>query len=300
MTELSSSGRESRPGPRPRPTTVTGADPTLLERVRMIWLYRDLLLNLTRKELKVTYKNSVLGFVWSLLNPLMYLVIFSIVFQEILRAQVPRYAIYLLSGLIAWNLFSASVAAASGAVVGNSTLVQKVWFPREVLPLAAVGAALWHFMLQLGVLCTALLVFRHDPAWHMVPILLLALAVLIVLTSGVSIAVSALNVRYRDTGHLLDLTLLAWFWMTPIVYEYLPISDRLGDNSWIAFINPVLPVVMVFQETLYNPEAGIALPEENTWWFLRNLGVVAVVAVAVLFAGLRIFAALDPDLAEDV
>ena len=81
MTDLSSSGRESRPGPRPRPTTVTGADPTLLERVRMIWLYRDLLVNLTRKELKVTYKNSVLGFVWSLLNPLMYLVIFSIVFQ---------------------------------------------------------------------------------------------------------------------------------------------------------------------------------------------------------------------------
>ncbi len=300
MTDLSSSGRESRPGPRPRPTTVTGADPSLLERVRMIWLYRDLLVNLTRKELKVTYKNSVLGFVWSLLNPLMYLVIFSIVFQEILRAQVPRYAIYLLSGLIAWNLFSASVAAASGAVVGNSTLVQKVWFPREVLPLAAVGAALWHFMLQLGVLCLALLAFRHDPEWRMIPMLLLALVVLIVLTSGVSIAVSALNVRYRDTGHLLDLTLLAWFWMTPIVYEYLPISDRLGDNSWIAFINPVLPVVMIFQETLYNPDAGIALPQESAWWFLRNLGVVAVVAVGALFVGLRIFAALDPDLAEDV
>ena len=300
MTDLSSSGPESRPGPRPRPTTVTGADPTLLERVRMIWLYRDLLVNLTRKELKVTYKNSVLGFVWSLLNPLMYLVIFSIVFQEILRAQVPRYAIYLLSGLIAWNLFSSSVAAASGAVVGNSTLVQKVWFPREVLPLAAVGAALWHFMLQLGVLCLALLAFRHDPEWRMIPILLAALVVLVVLTSGVSIAVSALNVRYRDTGHLLDLTLLAWFWMTPIVYEYLPISDRLGDNSWIAFINPVLPVVMIFQEALYNPDAGIALPEESAWWFLRNLGVVAVVSVGVLFLGLRIFAALDPDLAEDV
>src|SRR5262245_43761694 len=147
------------------------------------WRYRELLRNLVRKELKVKYKNSVLGFVWTLLNPLLYLVVFSIVFRFILQSAVPDFAIFLLSGLLAWNLFSTAIAAGTSSITGNGGLVQKVWFPREILPLAAIGAALIHFFFQMIVLFVALAVFRHSPAWNYMPLLLPALVVLLVLAA---------------------------------------------------------------------------------------------------------------------
>ncbi|HSL59750.1 MAG TPA: ABC transporter permease, partial [Acidimicrobiales bacterium] len=121
--------------------------PSPVRRMANVWAYRELLGNLARKELKVKYKDSVLGFVWSLLNPILYLVVFSLVFREILRVQVPDFGIFLLSGLLAWNLFSAGVSAGTASIVGNAGLVQKVWFPREILPLANLAAALVHFFL---------------------------------------------------------------------------------------------------------------------------------------------------------
>ncbi len=269
-------------------------------RLALVWRYRELLVNLTRKELKVRYKNSILGFLWSLLNPLLYLVVFSIVFQEILRAQIPRYAIFLLSGLLVWNLFSSGLAGGTASIVGNASLVQKVWFPREVLPLASVGAALVHFFLQLLVLGAALAAFRHAPDPAYLTLLLPALAVLVVLLSGLAIALSALNVRLRDIQHLLELALLAWFWFTPIVYEYVPIEERLGSHAWVAFLNPVLPVVLVFQRAIYNPAPGTVLPDEGPGWYLAHLGVVAVVALVVLAVGMRIFGRIEADLAEEI
>ena len=117
--------------------------------IRQIFSYRELLFNLIRNELRLRYKNSVLGFLWSLLNPLLYLVVFSLVFQEILRTQIPMFAIFLLSGLLIWNFLSSSLTSATGSIIANSSIVQKIWFPREILPLASVGAALTHFFLQL-------------------------------------------------------------------------------------------------------------------------------------------------------
>ena len=272
----------------------------VLGRLALVWRYRELLVNLTRKELKVRYKNSILGFLWSLLNPLLYLVVFSVVFQEILRAQIPRYAIFLLSGLLVWNLFSSGLAGGTASIVGNASLVQKVWFPREVLPLAAVGAALVHFFLQLLVLGAALAAFRHAPDPAFLALLVPALVVLVVLLSGLAIALSALNVRLRDIQHLLELALLAWFWFTPIVYEYLPIEERLGSKAWLAFLNPVLPVVLVFQRAIYNPGASTVLPDEGLTWYLAHLAVVAVEAVVVLVVGMRIFGRIEADLAEEI
>jgi hypothetical protein len=114
---------------RPRPT----------ERIRHLWQYRELVGNLTRKELKVKYKNSVLGFAWSLLNPLMYLVVFSLVFGEVLDVNIPYYGLFFLSGLLAWNLFSTGLSAGTSAIVANAQLVTKVWFPRESLVIASVA-----------------------------------------------------------------------------------------------------------------------------------------------------------------
>src|SRR3954466_14984163 len=117
------------------------------ERLFRIFRYHELLVGMGRKGLKIKYKNSVLGFAWSLLNPLLYLVVFYIAFEKILGSGVPAFPIWLLSGLLVWNLFSAALAGATTSVVGNAGLVKKVAFPREILPLAAVGTALVHFFL---------------------------------------------------------------------------------------------------------------------------------------------------------
>jgi len=283
-----------------RRSVANAEAPSLAQRLAAVWAYRELLGNLTRKELKVKYKNSVLGFMWSLLNPLLYLIVFSVVFQEILRAQIPTYAIFLLSGLLVWNLFSNGLASATGSIVGNASLVQKVWFPREVLPLSSIGAALVHFFLQTLVLASAMLVLRHPPSPLGLLLVIPALLCLLLILSGLGVFLSALNVKLRDIQHLLELVLLAWFWFTPIVYEYLPIQDRLGSWSWIAFINPVLPIVMAFQRALYNPPSGIVLPDESLLWYFRNLGVSAVVGVVLVVVGFTMFGRMEADLAEEI
>jgi ABC-2 type transport system permease protein len=293
-------------------TTATGAGrPSLRSRGRALWRYRELLLNLIRKELKVKYKNSALGFCWSLLNPVLYLAVFYVVFQLVLDAGIPDFPIFLLAGLLPWNLFSTSLGAATQSVVVNSPLVNKVWFPREILPLAAVGAALVHFALQVSVLGLAMACFRHAPSPEHLPVAVLALGVLIVLAVALGVALAGVNVYLRDTSHLLELALLAWFWVTPIVYQYRLVSDRIGE--W-ALLNPVTPVVLAFQRGLYNRVDGAGgsdrlgeaarssgiLPDESVLWYLRNVAVLGLVAALALLGALWLFGRLEDDFAEEL
>lgn len=291
------------------PATTKGAferrmshRPNPLERARQIWEYRELLRNLVRKELKVKYKNSVLGFVWSLLNPLLYLVVFSIVFQEVLRTSVPYFAIFLLSGLLCWNLFSNSLGGGASSIVGNASLVQKVWFPREILPLSAIGAGLVHFFLQLLVLVGALLAFRKAPDWVALPALIPAILVLLVLAAALGIVLSAINVYLRDTQHLLELVLLAWFWLSAIVYPYNQVAERLVGKTWILLLNPMIPVITTFQRVIYNPtpEQNVLPVDAGISWYLRNLAIVGAGSVVLFFVALWIFGRLEDNLAEEI
>jgi ABC-2 type transport system permease protein len=285
--------------------------PSPLQRVSNVWAYRELLGNLIRKDLKVRYKDSALGFAWTLLNPLLYLVIFTAVFREILRVDIPLFGIFLLSGLLAWNLFSNGLNGGAASIVGNAALVQKVWFPREILPIAAIGGALVHFVLQFLVLAAALVVFTHAPDWGSLVLLPVAIVVLLILTTALGIAVAAINVYLRDTQHLLELVLLAWFWMSAIVYNVELVRDRLGEQAWIVLLNPIIPIVTAFQRVIYNPpdcpldaapdECNQILPAGvDLAWYLRNLGFVAVGAVMLLFAALWTFGRLEDDFAEEI
>src|SRR3954453_15220641 len=224
---------------------------SVVERFRRIVTYRELLVGMTRKELKVKYKNSVLGFAWSLLNPLLYLVVFYVAFVKILGSGVPAFPIFLLSGLLVWNLYSTGLGSACGSVVGNAGLVKKVDFPREILPLAAVGSMLVHFFLQSAVLFAVLALVRWDVAWSYMPLLPLGLIALLLLTGSLGILLSATNVYLRDTQHFLELALLAWFWVTPIVYHFELVANQKGWFSKVGSANPVPPLVIVFQRAIY-------------------------------------------------
>jgi ABC-2 type transport system permease protein len=302
------------PGPSGLPPLLeNGTRPrSVSARVRDVWTYRELLVNLTRRELKVKYKNSVLGFLWTLLNPLLYLAVFSVVFGSFLRTAVPLYGIFLLSGLLTWNVFSIGTTSATTSIVANGPLVQKVWFPREILPLAAVGAALINFFFQFTVLAVGLVVFWHPPAWHLLPLLVPALLVTVLLATALGLMLSAVNVYLRDVQHFLELAFLAWFWLTPIVYQYDFIADsvrgRLGEE-WerLVLLNPMIAVTTTFQRVIYNPSPTgdpatdpFLLLFRPATWYLTNLAIVGVVALVLLYAAIRVFGRLEANLGEEI
>jgi ABC-2 type transport system permease protein len=279
-----------------------------IARTADIWRYRELLVGLVRKELKVKYKNSVLGFLWSMLNPALTLVVFYVVFQLVLGAGIPFFAIYLLSGVLVWNLVSASLPAATASVVSNGALVKKVAFPREILPLASIGAGLVHFFLQGLVLVGALVLFRYDVGFAYVPALPVALAVLVLFLAAISILLAAVNVYMRDTQHFVELALLAWFWGTPIVYQFRLVSDKLGDRSWLIFLNPIAAVTVTFQRAIYNKVEPVGkdgnvipiLPHAGIGWYLLHLGAVAAGSVVLLVIAMHVFGRLEGNFAEEL
>jgi ABC-2 type transport system permease protein len=309
------------------------------QRIADIWSYRQLLVGMTRKELKIKYKNSVLGFVWSMLNPATSLVVFYVVFQVVLKNGIPFFAIFLISGILVWNVFQNGLTGACGSIVGNSAIVKKVAFPRETLPLASVGAGLVHFVLQSVVLIFFLFVFRYLPDFSYLWLLIPALAAAIVLTSAIGVMLAAVNVKLRDTQHLLEIALQVWFWATPIVYPYRLVADRItahsGLFSHILFfayrLNPVTPIVLTFQRAIYGrPEPfgptvkgpcpaatpgtlpGVPttngchtrvaiLPAHVTqWWYLWQLLAVMGFSAALFLFALSVFGRREGTFAEEL
>lgn len=273
-------------------------------RLRELWRHREILANLARKELRVKYKSSVLGVAWSMLNPLLYLVVFYVVFTYFIRARTPNFPVYLLSGLLPWTLFSTGLAGATTSVVGNANLVAKVAFPHENLPLAAIRAQTVNFFFQFAVLVAFVLVFGHPLFQRGLLLLPLALGVLLLFVAALGFATAAWNVRYRDTGHLVELALLAWFWSTPIVYPTSFVADQMGATGFsIYLLNPLANIVLGFQRALYggtSEQALAQLPRPGlTWYGLRLIGV-GVASLILLFLSWRLFHRRSSDFAEEL
>ena len=289
----------------------------LRDRLAVLWAHREILVNLTRKEVKVKYTSSVLGSAWSMLNPILYLVVFTLVFKVVLRNPTPNFAVYLLSGLLAWNLFSGSLSLATRSIVENANLVKKVYFPREILPLASIGASLVDFGLQALVLAIFMGIELYDFVGVNLALLPLAMLALLLFTSALSLWVAALNVRYRDTQHLLNLALLSWFWFTPIVYPAGFLMWHAGNHAILGIklstlylvLNPMADIVMGFQRALYanvNCPPTIDLDHQCTLYnasvgeqALMLTGVV-VASVLLLYVFLRYFFKQAGDFAEEL
>jgi ABC-2 type transport system permease protein len=267
----------------------------------------ELLRNLVRKDLKVKYKGSTLGFAWSLANPLLILVVYTFVFQIVLDTGVPRFGVYLMSGLLVWNAFASSVSAACGSVVANANLVKKVRFPLAVLPLSAVGFAAVHFVLQLAVLSAIVLGLGYDVLGPQLLLVVPAGAVAIVFTVALSMLVSAVNVRYRDTEHLLEVALVAWFWLNPMVYPFGLIRGVLGGWTWAYLLNPMATVVATFQRAIYNQAETVRngkhieiLADPGYVFYLRHLAVAGAISLVLLWVGVSVFRRMRADFAEDL
>lgn len=280
-------------------------------RLRELFAYREVLVNLVRKELKVKYTASVLGAVWSLLNPVMFLAVFSLV-SYVLGNQIPDFPVFLLSGLLAWNLLANALQAGARSVIDNANLVKKMAFPREILPLASIGVAMFDFLLQSAVLLLFIAISGHGfrlPELWLYP---LAIVALLVFATALTFWVSALNVRYRDVGHLLNLGLLVWFWATPIVYQGWLVQQKLqgirilGLDAWTLYlVNPATVIVLGFQRALYSivrPADGgePILPLMSLGALSAALIGVLAVSTLLLYLAWRSFFHRSGDFAEEL
>jgi ABC-2 type transport system permease protein len=275
----------------------------VFRRTRELWGAREVLGNLARKELKVRYKSSVLGVLWSMLNPILYLVVFSLVFSVLLESPIPDFPVYLLSGLLPWTLFSTGLQGTTLSVVSNAELVPKVAFPREILPLSAIRAQTINFFFQFLVLVAFMVIFGYPFLGPGLLLLPAALLVLLLLIAALGFATSALNVRYRDTGHLVELAVLAWFWSTPIVYGATFVRENMAPGAFrIYLLNPVTNVVLAFQRALYggDPANVHRLPTADLGWYWMRLGLVGLGALILLLITWRMFFRMSGDFAEEL
>ena len=272
--------------------------------VTEVWEYRELLGNLVRKELKVKYKDSVLGFVWSLLMPLVQLGVYWLVIGKFLGAgAIPSYGVFIFCGLSVWTLYSEILSTATTSVVFNSGLVKKVYFPRELFPLAATGAAVVNFGFQLVILLIADVLAGVStgkwPQLQYLPLPILGLLVLVVFGTALGLLLSAANVYLRDVQHLITVVLMLWFWVTPIIYS----ASRVGKvaPAWayqLYLLNPMTPVVFSFQRFFWPQGNGTQY--EFTGDVYGRLGLLLVAGLGILWLSQRIFAKAQGNFAQEL
>ena len=265
-----------------------------------LWSYRDLLRNLVSRDLKVRYRNSVLGVLWSLGNPLLMMVVFTLVFTVMTSysSRVEAFPVFVLCGILPWNFFSASVIGAIRSIVDNAPLVNKVYFPRELLPTSIVMANLINFLISLIVLGVFILLFQL-PLTRWLLLVPLVIAVQLIFTIGFALIMATANVFYRDTQIIMEVVMLAWFFMTPIFYPVtlLPRDyyiDWLGITidvwRWMNILNPMASIVATYRVILYDG----APPD--FYFFARTL----LTAVGIFGLGSLIFYHFSPRFAEEV
>ena len=290
-------------------TRVVTPTISVRKRLREIWLSRELLIYLVRSEIKVKYKNSVLGVVWSMVSPAMTLAIYFFVFSILLDNKMPNFVIYLFAGLLVWNLFSLGVLTGTGAVVGNAGIVKKVSFPREILALAAVGSACVFFFFQAIVMVIFMVILRAPPDVAYFPLLILALIAGVIFASGLAVLLSSINVYLRDTQHLIEVILTAWFWACPIVYSYQTVEAKLGPRhlTWLYLANPMTPLVVAFQRCLYNKPSAVIngvltpiLPQHGYLWYAALVAIVLVLGLLLFVVALATFGRLEGNFAEEL
>ncbi|MGY1605489.1 ABC transporter permease [Geodermatophilus sp. SYSU D00815] len=280
----------------PQQGLLTGTASSL----RDIHQYRELLILLVRRELRARYKNSSLGFVWSLVKPVTQLLIYFVVIGQFLGAarSIPEFAIYVFAGLTMWALFNETVSGGAGAVVSNSGLIKKVYLPREVFPLSTVGAASVNFAIQFVVLVAGTVVIGSFPWSARLFYVPAAIALVLVFGTALALLLSAVNVYLRDVQHLLEIVTVILFWASPIVYSYAYVADFL-EGSWLEQLylsNPVTLAILAFQRGMW--EAGAAEPFPSA--MPLRLGIAFVASAALLWAAQRIFARLEGNFAQEL
>lgn len=258
----------------------------MFSRPKEIIEYRSMLWGLILSELRTRYRGSVLGFLWTFLNPLLTLLVYTLVFSTVMRISMDHYAVFLFIGLLAWNLFSSATMSATSVIIRQSSMVKKIYFPREILPLSVVGGAVMNYIFSLVILIPFLMISGYEPNvnWIYFPLVLLLETVL---TIGFALLFASLNVYMRDLEHVLGIFMMLWMYLTPVVYSLSMVPHHLGQ---IFKLNPVADVLVSFQDIFYF--------DQPLHWKLFLYGWI--VSLIILLIGWIVFHRLSRRFAEEV
>jgi len=250
--------------------------------VSALWSYRGFVAGSVKREFQSKYRNSLLGAAWTVLNPLAMIVVYTVIFSQVMKAKLPgvdstfAYSIYLCAGLLTWGLFAEIVGRAQNIFLEHANLMKKLSFPRMTLPVIVVFSALLNFGITIGLFLAFLLLTGNWPGWAVlgaIPVLI----VQILFAIGLGITLGVLNVFFRDVGQFFGIALTFWFWLTPIVYPASILPERARD--FLLGWNPMAPIMAAYQ--------GIFVA--GAWPDWSSLLMPCVAAVLLSLLGLRLF-----------
>ncbi|MEM1785192.1 MAG: ABC transporter permease [Candidatus Bathyarchaeia archaeon] len=234
-----------------------------------------LIVELVRRELKLRYRGTWLGFLWTLLNPLVFTVVYTLVFSHFLRIGIPKFPAFLLTGLLPWNWFSESIMTGTSCLVDHAAFLKNAVFPAQVLPVVSVGAGMMNYVFALPVLIVLLVMYGVPLGWSMLA-LPLVMAVQFLLILSVVYFTSTFNVFLRDLRYIIQHGLLVGFFLTPVMYDLSFVPTRF---QWLLKINPMTILIDSYRRLLFY----------GTWPHWRNLGFVLALALVLLVLGTMIF-----------
>ncbi len=258
----------------------------MIRNLRELYQYRALLWALTVRELRARYRASVLGFLWTFLNPTLSMAVYVLVFGWLMESETPRFPYYVFSGLLPWIYFSSSVGAGTSAVSERRDLLTKVRFPAQVLPATVVLTNAINFLLSLPLLVLLGLIYRQFPTWHFVFIVPLLL-VQTLFTLAITYVLSAVNVAFRDLQHIIGNVLQLAFFVTPIIWRLEQVKT-VEQQHLVLYVNPIAALVEAWHDVLFRQKVPDAMP----------LLVVSVLSVVMMWLAAGVFEQRREEFAE--
>lgn len=256
-----------------------------MQRLRNVFSYKEMIFSMVRRELRGRYKGSVLGFLWTLINPLFQLIIYTIVFSYIMRAGKDDYYLFLFVALVPWIFFSSSIQVGAGCIWSQKGMINKIFFPREVLPISTVISQLVNMLLSLVVVFAVLIAARKPLSMKALLVLPIIIFVETILALGIVFLVSAISVFFQDLMQILGILMMLWQFLTPVMYEVQDIPEHMR----IYFsLNPMTPIIEAYRDVLYYGK----VPQ------LSSMMNGLVLGVALLLIGWIVFGCLEKRFSE--
>lgn len=245
-----------------------------------LWQYREMIISLVRRDLKSRYKGSVLGFLWMFLNPLLQLGVYTIVFSTIMRMDIEKFYLFLFVALVPWLFFSTCLSSGTMVIFSQQDMVKKIYFPREVLPIAFTLSQFVNMLLSFIVIFVV--VFCSGVKITLPALLCLPLVMIIefILALGITFLASALNVYFRDLEHILSIVAMAWMYLTPIIYPVEMVPEQFVT---LYYLNPMTSITVAYRDIMYYGKA----PQMSTLLNAAVLGVLVLVIGKVAFSKLQ-------------
>lgn len=252
-----------------------------------LYSYREMIANLVQRELRGRYRGSILGFLWTFLNPLLQLAVYTFVFQFILQSPIPKYYLFLFVGLVPWIFFSSCLTAGATSVLAQKDLVKKIYFPRLVLPIATVTTNFINMLLTFVIIFIVVIIEQVPLSFLSVLCLIVIMLIEYIFALGITLITSAVTVYFRDLEHILGIVSMVWMYVTPIMYSVDSIPEQFRS---VFNLNPMTPIISGYRDVLYYGRA----PEMATMLQALILGII------FLFLGVFIFNKLQKHFVEEL